>query len=57
VRKTQITKPTRQEKEGTVKIAMRKEGDGWATPEESWLDKEATEDGETFFVNVKSMFL
>jgi hypothetical protein len=40
-----------------VKIAMIKEGDGWAMPEESWLDKEATEDGETFFVNVKSMYL
>ncbi len=35
----------------------KKEVDGWATPEESWLDKEASEDGETFFVNVKSMFL
>jgi hypothetical protein len=26
--------------------------EGWRTPDESWLDMEAPEDGETFFVNM-----
>jgi hypothetical protein len=25
---------------------------GWRSPDESWLDMEAAEDGETFFVNM-----
>jgi hypothetical protein len=26
--------------------------EGWRTPDESWLDTEAAEDGEKFFVNM-----
>ncbi len=27
-------------------------GEGWRTPNESWLDIEMAEDGEIFFINV-----
>ncbi len=27
-------------------------GEGWRTPNESWLDMEMAEDGEIFFINV-----
>jgi hypothetical protein len=37
-------------KEGIVYVIRSHEG--WRTPDESWLDMEAAEDRETFFVNM-----
>jgi hypothetical protein len=38
--------------EGTVNVATGAEKKGWSTPDESWLEKEAIQDGERSFVNV-----
>jgi hypothetical protein len=44
-------KPAKSKYEGGSERGHGGRGEEWSTPNESWLDMEAVEDGETFFIN------